>query len=182
MVNEYLQYLSQMDIFTLDDLMKQYGQDVWNYAYFLVKNYEMADDITQDVFLNVYRNITSYRGEATVKTWLLKITRNISYNYLNTAFFRKVTLFGFIGRKDVQPSAEHTFLDHEIANGIWKMVLNLPAKFREVLILDAKYELSVMEIAKLLGVSEGTIKSRLFRARAKLSVMLKEEEIASARV
>ncbi|WP_307544902.1 RNA polymerase sigma factor [Paenibacillus sp. V4I5] len=170
-----------MNIFTLDELMKQYGQDVWNYAYFLVKNYEMTDDITQDVFLNVYRNITSYRGEATVKTWLLKITRNISYNYLNAAFFRKVTLLDFIERKEIQPSAEHTFLDQEIANGIWKMVLKLPAKFREVLILDAKYELSVMEIAKLLDVSVGTIKSRLFRARAKISAML-EEEIAYERV
>lgn len=62
MISDSLKYLSEMDPFTLDVLMTQHGQEVWNFAYFLTKNRSMADDITQDVFLQVYRHVTAFRG------------------------------------------------------------------------------------------------------------------------
>lgn len=62
-------------------------------------------------------------------------------------------------------------------NEVWDTVLNLPQKHREVLILDAKYELSYDEIAETLDVSIGTVKSRLHRARARVSKILSEDEL-----
>ncbi|MBW7475844.1 RNA polymerase sigma factor [Paenibacillus oenotherae] len=166
-----------MDPFTLDELMKQYGQEVWNFAFFLTKNSSMADDITQDVFLQVYRHISSFRGEASVKTWLLRITRNISCNYRNTAFFRKVLLVDTAVSKEYSRSAEQSFLEKEAANHVWKQVFNLPVKFREVLVLHAKYQLSISDIAHILKIPEGTVKSRLFGARKRMSALLKEESL-----
>jgi RNA polymerase sigma-70 factor (ECF subfamily) len=178
MVENYLMYLADMDSFTLDNLMEQYGQDVWNYAYFITKNRNLTDDITQDVFLKAYRHVSTFRGESSVKTWLLKITRNISYNYLHSAFFRKVLLVDLISPpKEYSDSAEKVFLEKETANEIWKKILKLPSKYREVIVLQAKYELSLSEISNILKVPEGTVKSRLFGARKRMSILLKEELI-----
>ena len=133
----------------------------------------MADDITQDVFLQAFRHVTSFRGEASVKTWLLKITRNTSYNYRKSAFFRKVLLVGAVTSKEYNRSAEQSFLEKEATHEVWKQVFNLPTKFREVLVLHAKYHLPLSEIAQILKIPKGTVKSRLFGARKKLSILLK---------
>ncbi len=63
---------------TFEALMHEYGQEVWNYAYSIVKNQSMAEDIAQDVFLQVFRHVVSFRNESSMKTWLLKITRLFS--------------------------------------------------------------------------------------------------------
>jgi RNA polymerase sigma-70 factor (ECF subfamily) len=173
--SEHMRHLAQMDIYSLDEIMKQYGKDVWNYAYILTKNTAVAEDITQDVFLQAYRHISTFRGEATLKTWLLRITHNISFNYHNTAFFRKVSLIGLIFPTQTAHSTEEIVLEREFSSDIWQAVLELPAKFREVLVLEAKYELSLTEIADLLKISNGAVRSRLSRARARMSTLLKGE-------
>ena len=66
------------------------------------------------------------------------------------------------------PSAESEALDLLITSELWKQVLELPVKLREVIILYAHHQLKIKEIAELLGVSEGTVKSRMFKARMKL--------------
>ena len=174
MSDDYLKYLVAMDSRSLDDLMTKYGQDVWNYAYCITKKRSMADDITQDVFIQAYRHVASFRGESSVKTWLLRICRNISYNYRNTAFFRKVLLIDSIVLKEFNRSAEQSFLEKEAANEVWKQVFHLPKKYREPLMLHAKYQLSLLEIADILKIPEGTVKSRLFGARKRLTILLKE--------
>lgn len=175
MIDDYLPYMIEMDSYTLEDLMGQYGQDVWNFAYLLTTNRMMADDITQDVFLQAYRHVTTFRGEASVKTWLLRITRNISYNYRKSAFIRKVLLVDVVVPGNNIRSAEQSFLEHEAANEVWRQVFKLPTKFREVLVLNVKYELSLQEMAGLLRIPEGTVKSRLHTARKRLLILLKEE-------
>ncbi len=64
------------------------------------------------------------------------------------------------------------FFNQEEMNEVWKVVLKLPKKHREIIILDAKYELSYEEMAETLGVSIGTVKSRLSRARSKVSKLI----------
>ncbi len=67
-----------------------------------------------------------------------------------------------------------SFFKQEEMNDVWKVVLKLPKKHREIIILDAKYELSYEEMAETLGVSIGTVKSRLSRARSKVSKLIGE--------
>ncbi|RXZ78529.1 sigma-70 family RNA polymerase sigma factor [Paenibacillaceae bacterium] len=165
-----------MDAQTLESLMREYGQEVWNYAYLICRSRSMADDIAQETFLKAFRHIDSFRAEASVKTWLLRITRNLSYNYKNSAFFRKALLLGRIAPIGQHQSAEQAFLDEEATNEVWRQVFSLPAKHREILLLHVRHQLSLGEIASLLGIPEGTAKSRLFGARQKLSKLLKEDE------
>jgi RNA polymerase sigma-70 factor, ECF subfamily len=178
----YWKHLTVMDAGLLRELMIKYGQEVWNLAFILTKRNDLADDITQEVFLSAYRNIELFRGESSIKTWLLSIARNTSVNYLRSAFMRKVTLMAWVSSKVTSPSAEHEALEQSLSDDIWRIVMKLPLKFREVLILAGKYDMSMKEIAGVLGVSEGTVKSRLARARQKVKAYWKEEGTAYERV
>ncbi|MCS7460458.1 sigma-70 family RNA polymerase sigma factor [Paenibacillus doosanensis] len=149
--------------------MVAYGKDVWNYAFSMTRKWDQADDITQEVFIKVYRNLYTFRNESSVKTWILTITRNMTLDYRRSAFYRKVTLMDFLAPSAESSSAEQAVIDKMAVNDLWKMVLRLPVKYREVLILYAHYQLSMKEMAQILGVTEGTVKSRLFHARKKMT-------------
>jgi RNA polymerase sigma-70 factor (ECF subfamily) len=169
--DDFLRYVPAIDAVDLGRLMETYGEEVWNYAYFIVKRHDLADDIAQDVFIKAFRNIGLFRGESSVKTWLLKITRNTAYSYRRTAFFRKVTLIEYVYGHS--PSAEKEFLDRHLTDEMWAIVLQLPVLYREALVLHAFHGLSMEEIAEALGVPEGTVKSRIHRRRQKAAQIAK---------
>lgn len=177
-----LQPPAEPSILDIRGLMESYGEDVWNYAYVITRNTYTADDVAQDVFIKAYRSQTSFRGEASVKTWLLRITRNTALSYQKRAFVRKVVLFGDRspgGEPDgtafppPSPSAESEFLDREVADELWRQVLKLPSQFRDPLVLSVHYQLSMEEIAAITGLSPGTVKSRIHRAKKKVAAKWK---------
>ncbi|MDF2936131.1 MAG: polymerase sigma-70 factor [Paenibacillaceae bacterium] len=174
---EYLQQAAETnDTRTaLRDLMTTYGDDVWNYAFSLCRNSDMSDDITQEVFLKVYRKLGSFRGESSIKTWLLAITRHTAFDMQRSSFWKRITSSDIFAATAVQPSAEHEAIERFSINDIWQKVMELPVKYREVLILYAHYQLSMREMAEILKLSEGTVKSRLFHARARV-LKLKERD------
>lgn len=174
---EYLRYITSTTDkkAILKDLMDAYGRDVWNYAYSLTHKWEAADDITQDVFLKAFRHLHTFRSQSSIKTWLLAITRNTVKDYKKSAFMRKVTLVDFIPTRDTEPSAEHETMEKLAISDIWQKVLKLPVKYREVLILYGHHQLSMKEIADMLDINVGTVKSRLHQARIKV-LQIKDRE------
>ncbi|MDR6879820.1 sigma-70 family RNA polymerase sigma factor [Bacillus sp. 3255] len=174
---DYLKYLDQgydRDQI-LCELMENFGEDVWNFAYFLTRRREAADDLSQEVFLAAYNGIYAFRGDCSVKSWLLTITRNKAMHVLQSAFIRKVTLTDRLFARNNAPPAEQVIFTRLENRHLWHMVLQLPRKYREVLILDYHYGLKQKEIAKLLRVSEGTVKSRSHRAKKTLNKWLSQE-------
>lgn len=107
----------------------------------------------------------TFRGQSSFKTWLFAIARNLALNELKSSYFRKILLLERVNNRDAAPSAEAAFMRNQSTAEIWEIILRLPIKLREVLILDLEHELSIHEMSSLLDVSEGTVKSRLFRAR-----------------
>lgn len=170
---DFLKYMVECDDNKelLNELMTAYGKEVWNYAFSITRKWDMADDITQEVFIKVFRNMHAFRRDASVKTWLLTITRNTAIDFQRSAFFRKVTLSDALEDRGERRSVEHEVMEQWAVNDMWKMVLELPRKYREAIILYAHYQLSLKEIADVLGVTEGTVKSRMFHARQKLAKM-----------
>ncbi|MCM3749569.1 sigma-70 family RNA polymerase sigma factor [Paenibacillus pasadenensis] len=159
----------------LEDMMSRFGTDVWNFAYFLTRRSEAADDVAQEVFLAAYRNLYSFRGgENSLKSWLLKITRNKSLNYLQSAFVRKVLLLGDRLPSEKALAAEDRHFETLEREMLWQAVLELPVKYREIIILEYHYDLKLKEITQLTGISEGTVKSRSHRAKKKLAASLGE--------
>jgi len=108
----------------------------------------------------------------------LKITRNQALNEMRNSFFRRVTLVEYISNTGSAASAEGLFFQRESVNDIWNLVLKLPSKYREVLILEAHFDLSVVEIAQTLGISEGAVKSRIHRARVKMNKVKGDDSYA----
>jgi RNA polymerase sigma-70 factor (ECF subfamily) len=173
---DYLKYVTGIHSASLQELMQEHGQEVWNYAFLLTKNHHVSDDIAQEVFLQAFLHISSFRGQSSLRTWLFSIVRNLVLNYRKSAFIRKVTLLDFIYPEPGIKSAEDQYFHRTYTDSIWQLVMKLPPKYREVLILDANYEMPLTEIALLLRISLGTVKSRLHRARAKMKMYLKEAE------
>jgi RNA polymerase sigma-70 factor, ECF subfamily len=160
----------------LRDLMMTYGDDVWNFAFFMTQRADAADDISQDVFLIAYTRLYKFRRDCTVKSWLLTITRNKSLNYIKSSFIRKVTLLDNLFHREQAPSAEQVLFDRMEHRSLWTNVMKLPRKFREVVILDYHYGLSIKEMAQHLQISEGTVKSRSNRAKHKMSELLQQHQ------
>jgi len=173
---DYLINASQLDSAETELLIQRYWHDVWQYAFFLTRREHLADDIAQDTFIQAIRAINHFRGHSKLRTWLLTIARNTSYNYMKSAFLKKVVLIGFWKDTRNAASAEAAYFSAAAVEDIWKTVLELPRIYREVLILDVHYGLSHAEIADLLGIRTGTVKSRLNRARIKLGNQIKEDE------
>ncbi|OWA36031.1 hypothetical protein B9G55_09190 [Saccharibacillus sp. O16] len=159
----------------LRSIMERYGEDVWNYLYIMTRKHELADDLTQETFIRAHRHLGSYRGEASMKTWLLRIARNRWYSYRRLAFVRKVTLPGHLPEPQSWESAEETFLNDELASEVWRIVMRLPLKYREILMLRAHYELSMEELAHALNISLSAAKTRLQRARRQAAELWEKE-------
>jgi len=176
MSEEHLKYVADIEEFDIRNLMERYGEDVRNYAFFLTRRHDWADDIAQDVFVKAYRSIDSFRGESTIKTWLLRITRNTAYSYRKLAFFRRTVGLEAGKLKITRPSAEHEYISQSFADDIWRHVMRLPDKYRETLVLSAHYGMQTEEIARHLDIAIGTVKSRLHRARARLMKVMERSE------
>ncbi|OKP97260.1 RNA polymerase sigma factor [Paenibacillus sp. P46E] len=162
---------------TLREMMETYGSDVWHYAFFLTRSREQANDISQEVFLKAYKGIGKYRGQATIKTWLLTITRNTAFSFRRNSFWHRFSPLGNRQGPGQASSAEKEAIGNQVVSRIWEIILALPDKHREVLVLDIRQDLSVAEMAALLGVAQGTVKSRLARAREKVKTAMKEEDL-----
>ena len=152
--------------YDIETLMRDYGKDVLRTAYSYVKDKHTAEDIFQDVFIKVYKNLESFRDESGIKTWIVRITINTAKDYLKSAYSQKVV--PMMDFKEDMITSEDDF--EEIENRdrdemIRKIVMGLPEQYKEVLLCIYYHDMSVTDTAKSLGIAEGTVKSRLFRAR-----------------
>ncbi|MCR5204707.1 MAG: sigma-70 family RNA polymerase sigma factor [Lachnospiraceae bacterium] len=152
--------------YNIETLMREYGNDVLRTAYSYVKDKFTAEDIFQEVFIKAYKSLDSFRNESSVKTWLIRITINAAKDYLKSAYNQKVVpMMDFkedmLTSEDDFEEIENRDRDEQIRN----TVMNLPEQYREVLLCVYYHDMSVAETAKSLNIAEGTVKSRLSRAR-----------------
>lgn len=157
----------------LEHLMNTYGDYIARMCYIYLKNQTLAEDATQEVFIKAYKNMESFRGEASEKTWLTSIAINVCKGYARTNWLRKVQ----VGLEKVLAGQyeEDNVMQQISKSDLLVRVMALPTKYREVILLFYYQEFKVSEIAKLLEVSESTVKMRLNRARKKMKEELKGE-------
>jgi RNA polymerase sigma-70 factor (ECF subfamily) len=152
----------------IEQLMNDYGNDVLRIAYLYLKDKHLAEDVFQEVFVKVYKNYSKFKHNSSEKTWIISITINTCKDILRVSWFKKVNLFNDI----VDGSLKDTYqnVDEEIEKKIQyeellKEVMKLPLKYKELIILFYYEELSTIDISEALKIPEGTVRSRLFRAR-----------------
>ncbi len=97
---------------------------MYGIIHLLLRKSHLSDDITQDVFIKVFKNWNSFRKESSIKTWF-KITRNTAINYLKSSYFKRISLIGFLVTIS-NPCQQNKFFNQEEMNEVWKVVLKLP--------------------------------------------------------
>jgi RNA polymerase sigma-70 factor (ECF subfamily) len=129
-----------------------------------------ADDLTQDAFLKAYHHLDSFRGECSLYTWIYRIARNVCLDAMRRKKFRNAfkvdTLFnGGSSPEFEDPSHHDPFEQKDTRYWIDKAMARLPEDHRSVLVFREIQDLSYEEIAYIMNIPEGTVKSRLFKAR-----------------
>jgi RNA polymerase sigma-70 factor (ECF subfamily) len=145
----------------------------YNLARLLTRNTEDAEDVVQESYLRAFRAFSGFRGEAS-RPWILTIVRNTSFTWLrdNRAGADHAEYHeGLHISSGATPEAE--LLGNERTRTVERCIQELPSDFREAIVLREMEELSYQEIAEITGVPQGTVMSRLSRARARLAECLK---------
>ena len=155
--------------YDIETLMREYGNDVLRTAYSYVKDKFTAEDIFQEVFIKVFKNLDSFRDESGIKTWIIRITINTAKDYLKSAYNQKVVPMMDFKEDMLTSEDDYEEIENRDRDRVVKeTVMTLPEPFREVLLCVYFHEMSVADTAKALDIAEGTVKSRLSRAREML--------------
>jgi RNA polymerase sigma-70 factor, ECF subfamily len=154
------------DLIDFNKIVSAYVNDIRKIVFSYVKNHHAMEDITQEVFLSAYNNLEHFRGDSSVKNWLIKIAVNKSKDYLRSWQYRRVQVTNWLAKEeldknDVELKVIINFRDKELAN----IIMELPVKYREVIILYYYQDLDTNEISSLLNLSVNTVKTRLIRGR-----------------
>lgn len=148
------------------NIMDSHGEHLIRLAYFYVKDWAAAEDIMQEVFIIYYRKSAQFDNRASLKTYLSKITVNKCHDHLRS-WKNKRSLFTNSLGSLISPnrSPEESLEQHTDQSNLTNKILELPIKYREVILLFYYQEFTSKEISELLECSENTVKTRLRRAK-----------------
>jgi RNA polymerase sigma-70 factor, ECF subfamily len=154
------------DIDAFEQLVRRYQGDVWRLSFHLVRNEALADDVTQEAFVRLFRFFERYRGESKFTTWLFSISRNCAMDELRKAGRRRKAR----DRLEAQPEAATS--DFRSGIEVREAVGELALDVREPIVLIDMFGCSYKETALILRVPVGTVKSRVHRGREELAARL----------
>ena len=159
---------------TFNILVQRHKEKVRNIIYLTLGNNDQVDDIAQEVFLTVYKNLNSFRFESQFTTWLYRITVNKCKDYLRKIKIRNI--FTPIKESEIEVGYNPHSDDSDIKEIVHTAIAKLPDKLRIPLMLKDIEGLSYQEIAESIQCEIGTVKSRIFRVREGLRSLLKPYE------
>ena len=151
-------------------LVQRYQRRIFNLVYRMLQQYEEASEITQETFLAAWQGLPSFRGDARFATWLYRIAYNCALKQLETRKRDKALRVALQAEQVLQSHVGYESTDaqmdeHERQAFVQEHLSRLPAKYRIVLILRHLQDMSYEEMAEILTMPIGTIKTHLFRAR-----------------
>jgi RNA polymerase sigma-70 factor (ECF subfamily) len=152
-----------------EDLVRSHQGDVYRLALHLVRDPPTAEDVTQEAFIHAFRSLGRFRGQSKFSTWLFRITRNCAVDAIR--------------RRERQRRRDHAAAPEEgpgedlsLRAALTQAIDGLPADLKEPFVLIEVFGLSYGEASGVLGVLQGTLKSRMHRARQLLIRALETEE------
>jgi RNA polymerase sigma-70 factor (ECF subfamily) len=172
-----------------NEMVSRYWDRIYSMVHQLLRNQQDAEEVTQDAFIRAHRGLANFRGDSAFSTWLYQIATNLARNRYWYWWRRKrdksVSIDAPIGQEndltlsDVIPaeveSPDDITVTQEFVERIGKGMDRLSSKHREILVLRNVKNMSYEEIAAILGISVGTVKSRIARARESLRSKLGED-------
>jgi RNA polymerase sigma-70 factor (ECF subfamily) len=169
-----------------DELVRLHQRRIYRVLFALVRDHDLADNLTQECFLRAYRKWHTFRGEARVETWLIRIAVNLARDHGRNRrwqFWRNLTQQspapnsepGLSEAPDPGPTADRSLLAREQVAIVRSILQELPYQQRSAFTLRFFEEMTLEEVARSMGVELGTVKAHLFRAVSKVRKALKEQ-------
>ena len=164
----------------LEQLITEYGKDIYSFCLHLTGNCDTADDLYQETFLTAVKRQRTLENVEEPKAYLLSVAAhlwtNMKRKYARRMGIAPVTSYDDALLVETRDNADEQLLADEKKKQVQQAVASLPEKLRMVVLLHYMEELPVKEIAKVLRIPEGTVKSRLKHARDTLAVALEDNE------
>jgi RNA polymerase sigma-70 factor (ECF subfamily) len=178
---EFVERLKKGDSRAFDDLFRRHREAAYRIAYRLLGNAEDALDVVQESFIHVLRGIGSFRGQSSFRTWLYRIVTHAALDWRRCRAVRSAASLdaesspepAATGERRRSPTDEAAAAD--LKEAIDKALMNVSEKNRVALVLYSLEGMSYQEVAEVLGISVGTVMSRIFNARQRLRELLASE-------
>jgi RNA polymerase sigma-70 factor, ECF subfamily len=167
-----------------DMIVRQNWRRVFNVAYKFVGKHDEAEDLTQDIFLKIFRALGTFDRRANFQTWIVSISRNLCIDHYRSVRKERQTIAREVDSTALQPASTdrspHAAAEHQDLRELLRAALGrLPPSLRTAVVLRDLQELSYQEIANRLSLPEGTVKSRINRGRIELARQLRRMEHAT---
>ena len=169
------------DYKAFETLVLRHKDKVFSISFGMAGSREMAEDITQEVFVRVYLGLNGFKFHSNFSTWLYRITKNVTYNFLKKEHRRHYLSIEEVGNNDDNNSVkiDKDIGDYEDAKKIalTRALENLSEKYKTPLILKEFQNMRYDEISQTLGISIEQVKIRIYRARQKLKSLIGDEKL-----
>jgi RNA polymerase sigma-70 factor (ECF subfamily) len=161
-----------------EQIVRQNWRKVFNVAYKFVGKHDEAEDLTQDIFLKIFKALKTFDRRANFQTWIISISRNLCIDHYRSVRKERQTIARDVDTSDLQPATTergpYAVAEHQALKAQLRQALEtLPLTLRTAVVLRDLQELSYQEIADRLGLPEGTVKSRINRGRIELAHQLR---------
>lgn len=185
MINEkeLLLRIKEGDTDAFEEIVKLYQQKVCSTIFYMVKNENIVEDLAQEVFIKVYKNINKFNEESSLYTWIYRITMNVCIDEIKKE--KKITYINpYIetedGTVEVQLEDESQQVEEILEKklekeSLIKAIKALPPEQRSLIVLRDIRQFKYMEIAEMLNLNLGTVKSKINRARQFLKELLEKD-------
>ncbi len=173
------------DVGSFEELIQPYQKKAFNIAYRMLGNVEDASDVTQEALIKIFKSLDKYQGKSSFSTWVYSIVNNTCIDYIRK---NKKTNVVYLDQElqardgsykmeiaDEMNTPEYLFEKQETQKMVQDAINQLNVDHREIIVLRDINGFSYQEIAGMLDCSEGTVKSRISRARAHLKLLLEKK-------
>ena len=178
--NEIIRNVLRGNVNDFEKLVTAYEKNVYNIALRMVGDPEDAADMTQETFIKAYRALSSFRGDSKFSSWLYRIASNVCLDFLRSRSRHPQVSLSTVDEDDratfelpdMRQNPEEQLMKKLGMEAVRRGLEQLPEQQRQILVLRELGGLSYAELAQTLGLEEGTVKSRIFRARKRLCALL----------
>jgi RNA polymerase sigma-70 factor (ECF subfamily) len=162
-----------------ETIVHRYRRKVFNVAYKFVGKHDEAEDLTQDIFLKVFRSLDSFDRRANFQTWLISVSRNLCIDHYRSVRKERETIDREVDTSDVSTAVPGqgqlaALEQRDRVELLREALASLPTTLRTAVLMRDLRELSYHEIARALRLPEGTVKSRINRGRSELARQIRK--------
>jgi RNA polymerase sigma-70 factor, ECF subfamily len=155
-------------------IVRQYWRKVFNIAYKFVGKHDQAEDLTQDIFLKIFKSLDTFDRRANFQTWLISVSRNLCIDHYRSVRKERETIDRGVDANELSPAARDAgpiaaLEQRDRVVLLRQALVHLPHTLRTAVLMRDIQEMSYQEIADRLRLPEGTVKSRINRGRTELA-------------